>query len=43
MVNPEPFLLPGIILMVIGMALAIYDGATSVNDYNKQQAEAAKR
>jgi hypothetical protein len=41
--NPEPFLYPGVALTIIGLAMVIHEGVTSVNSYNKQQAEAAKQ
>lgn len=41
--NPEPFLYPGVSLTIIGLAMVIHEGLTSVNNYNKQRAEAAKQ
>ena len=41
-VNPEPFLYPGVALTIIGLAMAIYEGVTSVNAINQQRAEAAQ-
>lgn len=42
-VNPQPFLIPGVVLTVVGLTLAIYDGVTTVNEINKQRSEEAKQ
>lgn len=39
--NPDPFLIPGVSLIIVGLLMAVHEGVTSVN--NKQQAEAAKQ
>lgn len=42
-INPQPFMIPGVVLLVVGLTLAIYDGVTTVNEVNKQRAEEAQQ